>query len=53
MPTSIQNLDEEYNEPEKILENLGLPDDAIKICYVGRHNEVKGYPYLKKLLPNY
>lgn len=24
----------------------GIPDDAFLVCYVGRHNEVKGYPDL-------
>lgn len=49
VPTSIQNIDIADNDSAKILDNLELPDNAIKICYVGRHNEVKGYPYLKEV----
>ena len=25
----------------------GIPDDALIVCYVGRHNEIKGYDALK------
>lgn len=48
VPTAINNL---KNAPEKkfYLKKYDIPDDAFKICYVGRHNEVKGYDFLKKI----
>lgn len=34
---------------EVILRSHNIPFDAVVICYVGRHNEIKGYDILKKM----
>ena len=31
------------------LDAFKIPEDALKVCYVGRHNEVKGYDFLKNI----
>lgn len=33
----------------EIRNKYGIPEDAFVFCYVGRHNEVKGYDDLKKM----
>jgi glycosyltransferase involved in cell wall biosynthesis len=48
IPTGINQskvLIEKYN----ILNKYNIPLDSFVICYVGRHNETKGYDLLKKL----
>lgn len=32
-----------------IRKKYGIPEDAFVLCYVGRHNEIKGYDILKKI----
>ena len=34
---------------EEVCKELGIPEDAFICCFVGRHNEVKGYDQLKQL----
>lgn len=34
---------------KEVCQSLGIPEDSFIVCYVGRHNEVKGYHYLKIL----
>ena len=33
----------------EIRNKYGIPNDAFVLCYVGRHNEIKGYDTLKKI----
>lgn len=49
VPTGIIDQNESKVPNSHYLEGLNIPRNAIKICYVGRHNEIKGYPYLKKI----
>lgn len=34
---------------EEIRDKYGIPQEAKLVCYVGRHNEIKGYSDLKKI----
>lgn len=34
-------------EKNEVRKSLNIPEDAFVICYVGRHNEIKGYDRLK------
>ena len=34
---------------EDIRNKYGIPENAFVLCYVGRHNEIKGYDILKKI----
>lgn len=34
---------------EKVLEKYGIPQDAFVICFVGRHNTIKGYDIVKEI----
>lgn len=46
-PTAI--LDSQLSLNENILGKHNIPKSSKIICYVGRHNEVKGYYYLKEI----
>ena len=47
VPTCIP--DKSIDRNISILASLNIPEGAKKICYVGRHTDVKGYPYLKEI----
>lgn len=32
-----------------ILKEANIPDEALKVCFIGRHNEIKGYDSLKEM----
>jgi glycosyltransferase involved in cell wall biosynthesis len=49
VPTGIIDQNENEIQHSHYLDGLNIPKEAIKICYVGRHNEIKGYPYLKRI----
>jgi glycosyltransferase involved in cell wall biosynthesis len=34
---------------EDVRKKYGIPQDAFVVCYVGRHNEIKGYDLVKKV----
>lgn len=48
VPTSINMLHEEPVNSD-LLGKYNIPKDAMKVCYVGRHNEIKGYDFLRKM----
>ena len=48
VPTALNKL-EIQPENKHSLDKYNIPSDALKICYVGRHNEVKGYRMLKQI----
>ena len=48
VPTSVNRLPEEPANND-LLEKFNIPSDSLKVCYVGRHNEVKGYDFLRKV----
>lgn len=47
VPTSVKRLLEEPKS--NLLEKFNIPSGSLRVCYVGRHNEVKGYDFLRKL----
>ena len=47
VPTAI--IDNKSSKNEHILNDLQLPANSKYICYIGRHNTVKGYDYLKEI----
>lgn len=55
VPTSL-NVKEEKDRRD-IRKELNIPEDAFILCYIGRHNEIKGYDKLlefgKKYLDSY
>ena len=48
MPTGIQGCSAKVPKQE-IREKYNIPENAFVVCYVGRHNEIKGYGDLKKI----
>ncbi len=48
LPTCINSIinDSDVSETRK---KYDIPENAFVICYIGRHNEVKGYDQLKKI----
>lgn len=48
VPTSILDLKTEVKEEHKF-SNLGIPNDAFVITYIGRHCTIKGYDILKEV----
>lgn len=48
VPTAIYPSDivETNNNP---LENFSISDNTLKVCFVGRHNQIKGYDKLKEI----
>ena len=47
VPTAI--IDNTPSKNELVVDNLQLPANSKCICYIGRHNTVKGYDYLKEI----
>lgn len=47
IPTGIVPIDTSKFSRENIRKEYNIPNDAFVVCYVGRHNEVKGYDQLK------
>jgi len=48
IPTCINEVNYKTNKRD-ILKKYGIPEGAKVLCYVGRHNETKGYDALKKI----
>ncbi|OWV14380.1 glycosyltransferase family 4 protein [Fibrobacter sp. UWB5] len=48
VPTAINHLNEEVRNIN-LLDKFSIPEKSLKICYIGRHNEIKGYDQLKKI----
>lgn len=48
IPSCIEKVKVKH-EKEYIRDKYSIPKDAKVICYVGRHNETKGYDRLKKI----
>lgn len=46
VPTSLYSVDMIEGRTGK-LDELNLPIDALKVCYIGRHNQIKGYDFLQ------
>ena len=47
VPTALPDCDK--LDIENYLSDYNIPNNATKICYVGRHNRIKGYEYLKQI----
>lgn len=52
IPTGIAPIDTSSFSKNAIRKEYNIPQDAFVVCYVGRHNEVKGYDQLKKIGEN-
>lgn len=48
VPTAVCDLNVDFNPPANILPSI-FPPNAIKVCFIGRHNKIKGYDFLKKI----
>jgi len=48
VPTAINKL-KTKPENKHSLDKYNIPRNALKVCYVGRHNDVKGYGMLKQI----
>lgn len=46
VPTALGSVDMVTGN-DHLVDNLNIPDDALRLCYVGRHSQVKGYDFLK------
>ena len=49
IPTGISSVDTGNFSRKKIREKYGIPDNKFVVCYIGRHNKVKGYDQLKDI----
>lgn len=47
VPTALGSVEMVTDNDHK-LDALHLPSDALRLCYVGRHTQVKGYDFLKR-----
>ena len=47
IPTGITPINTQKFNREIIREKYNIPQEAFVVCYVGRHNEIKGYDQLK------
>lgn len=47
VPTALGNVEPKFDN-NHILTNYRIPSSALKICYIGRHNAIKGYDLLKE-----
>ena len=47
VPTALNSIDR-VKENDHVLDKYNLPNDCLRVCYIGRHNEVKGYDFLKR-----
>lgn len=48
VPTALNTTDP-CVENRGVLKEYDIPDKALRVCYVGRHNEVKGYDTIQEL----
>ena len=48
LPTGINPCSAKKTR-EEIRKQYAIPEDAFMVCYVGRHNEIKGYDALKRI----
>lgn len=48
VPSAVCELDADFNPSVKMLNTI-VPPNAIKVCFIGRHNKIKGYDFLKKI----
>lgn len=48
IPTGINPCSPKVGKSE-VRQRYGIPEEAFVFCYVGRHNEIKGYDTLKEL----
>ena len=46
-PTAINEIDLNFSD-EHLLYKYNIPSSALKICYIGRHNTIKGYDTIKE-----
>jgi glycosyltransferase involved in cell wall biosynthesis len=49
IPTGISPVNTGNFSRKKIREKYGIPDNKFVVCYIGRHNKVKGYDQLKDI----
>lgn len=49
IPTGIKRIDTTKFNKEEIRKKYNIPKDAFVVCYIGRHNTIKGYDQLKKI----
>ena len=47
VPTGIEPVSAKVERSE-LRKRYGIPEDAFVVCYVGRHNKIKGYDLLQK-----
>lgn len=47
VPTAL-NIIEKDKTNNHVIDSLNISQDALKICYIGRHNSVKGYDFLQE-----
>ena len=47
VPTSLNSV-EMVTENNHVLDSHGIPASSLRLCYIGRHTEVKGYNFLKE-----
>ena len=50
VPTGIAPVTAKVGRAE-IRARYGIPEDAFVVCYVGRHNQIKGYDLLQQVAP--
>lgn len=48
VPTGIEPVSAKVDRTD-LRKRYGIPEDAFVVCYVGRHNKIKGYDLLQKV----
>lgn len=48
IPTALNDV-QRIEDNHHVLDKYTIPQEALKLCYVGRHTGVKGFPFLKEV----
>jgi glycosyltransferase involved in cell wall biosynthesis len=48
VPTAVCDMEVNNDSSVNVLPSI-IPANAIKVCFIGRHNKIKGYDFLKKI----
>ena len=48
VPTALNDITR-IEANHHVLDSYNIPQSALRLCYIGRHSEVKGFPFLKEV----
>ena len=47
IPTALYSVDK-VQDCDNVLDEYNIPHNSLRVCYIGRHNQIKGYDFLQK-----